>query len=150
MVQAEGSEPKTLRSWVEFHDSDLNSIVVSADVVSLHLDAYVHRWEQRNGEWAGTGWMQPVTIVVRTGTAPMTQFITPMEINDGYVRVNETVYQNLVRLPFQDDGAVQVVLEIADGAVLQFVGDHLTIAAIGDPQFVEDLPADLRPEDLGE
>jgi hypothetical protein len=148
MVPAEGSQPKTLRSWVEFHDSDLNSIVVSADVVSLHVDAYVHRWEQRNGEWAGTGCMQPVTIVVRTGTAPITQFITPMEIVDGYVRVNETVYQNLVRLPFQGNGAVRVVLELSNSAVLQFAGDRVTITAVGDPRFVEELPADLRPPDL--
>ena len=150
MSQADGSQSQTERSWIEFHDSEVNAIVVSADGVSLHLDAYVHRWERRSGEWVGTGWIQPVTVAVRNGTTPITQFKTPLEIIDGYVRVNDTVYRNLVRLPFQGGGAVQVTMELFDGAVLEVAGDQVTITATGDALFLEELPADLRPDDLGE
>ena len=150
MSQADGSKSQTERRWIEFHDSDVNAIVAAGDAVSLHLNASVHRWERRDGAWVGTGWMQPVTIVVRTGTAPTSQFKAPLEIADGYVRVNDTVYRNLVRLPFQSVGAVLVVIELFDGAVLEVAGDQVTITAAGDALFLEELPPDLRPEDLGE
>jgi hypothetical protein len=126
----------------------VNAIVASDDVVSLRLDAYVHRWEHRHGGWVGTGWMQPVPIVVSNGTAPKTQFTTPAEIADGYVQVNDAIHHNLVRLPFQGDGAVRVVMELFDGAVLELAGDQVTVTAAGDARFLEELPADLRPEDL--
>ena len=71
-----------------------------------------------------------------------------MEIADGYVRVNDTVYRNLVRLPFQSVGAVLVVIKLFDGAVLEVAGDQVTITAAGDALFLEESPADLRPEDL--
>ena len=150
MSQADGSQSQAQRSWIEFHDSDVNAIVAAGDAVSLHLDAYVHRWDRRNGEWVGTGWIQPVTVAVRNGTTPITQVELPMEIADGYVRVNDTVYQNLVPLPFQGDGTVLAVMELADSTLLQFAGDQVTVTEAGDARFVEDLTADLRPEDLRE
>jgi hypothetical protein len=137
-----------MRSWIELHDSVVNAIAVSDESVTIHLTAYVHRWEQRDGSWAGTGWTQPVTIVVRKPTMPIATIETPVDVSDGSVRVNEAVHDNLVPVPFESIGAVRVVMHLVDGAVIEVVGDQMKLAATGDGRFVEDLPAGLRPPDL--
>ena len=84
-----------VRIWIEFHDSVVDAIVASGDGVSIHLTAYVHRWEQQEGVWVGTGWTQPHTIVVRKPITRNPAFETPAEIADGFVGVNDAVYENL-------------------------------------------------------
>jgi len=138
-----------VRSWIEFHDSVVDAVVASGEGVSIHLTAYVHRWEQRDGAWVGTGWTQPVTIVVRKPTTRKPECELPVEIAGGSVWVNDTVYDNMVPLPFQANGGVRVVIELLDGARLEIAGDDVALTASGDSEFVEDLPADLRPHDLG-
>jgi len=137
-----------VRSWIEFHDSHLDAIAMSSDGASVHLRAYVHRWERRDGEWVGTGWIQPVTITVRTSPGPVATRETPVDVWVGSIRVDETVHNNLVPLPFEGTGAVRVVMELITGAVIEVAGDQVTLAATGDARFVENVPADLLPPDL--
>jgi hypothetical protein len=126
----------------------VDAIAASGESVTIHLTAYVHRWEHRDGSWAGTGWTQPVTIVVRKPTMPIATIETPVDVSDGSVRVNEAVHANLIPLAFEGVGAVRVRMQLVDGAVVEIAGDRVTLAATGDARFVEDLPADLRPPDL--
>jgi hypothetical protein len=137
-----------VRSWIEFHDATVDAIGTSGESVTIYLSAYVHRWEHRDGSWAGTGWTQPVTVVVSKPTMPIATIEKPVDVSDGTVRLNEAVHDNLVPLPFEGIGMVRVVMRLVDGAVIEIVGDQMKLAAAGDAGFVEDLPADLRPPDL--
>ena len=69
-------------------------------------------------------------------------------ISGGSIRVNDTVHDNLIPLPFEGVGAVRVVIQLVDGEVVEIAADRVTLAATGDARFVEDLPADLRPPEL--
>src|SRR5262245_23186763 len=124
-----------VRSWIEFHDSVVDAIVASGEGVSIHLTAYVHRWKQRDGAWVGTGWTQPVTIVVRKPTMLGAKTSPPVGVSDGSIRVDEAVHVNLVPLPFEGIGAVSVVMRLVDGGVVQISGDQVTLAATGDARF---------------
>jgi hypothetical protein len=137
-----------VRGWIEFHDSVLRSVATDDGRLFLELDAYVHRWEQRDSRWLGTGWIQPVTIMVRKATTPVATIETPVDVWDGSIRVDEAVYINRVPLPFEGTGAVRVVMEVINGALIEIVGEQMTLAATGDARFVEDLPADLLPPNL--
>ena len=148
-MQVDLSQSQTQRSWLEFHDSDVTSIATSADEVWLHLDAYVHRWEQRNGEWAGTGWTQPVTITVRKPSMLVARVERSVGVSAGRICVNDAVLANLIPLPFEGVGAVRVMMQLVDGQVVHLDGDRMTLAETGEARFVEDLRADLRPPDLG-
>src|SRR3954471_18477925 len=89
-----------VRSWIEFHDSELRAIINSGSDMLVQLSAYVHRWEHRDGSWVGTGWMQPVRIVLKNARSQFQTLSTPTELTDGCIRVDETVYDNWVPLPF--------------------------------------------------
>jgi len=137
-----------VRSWIEFHDSHLDAIATSGNDVSIHLRAFVHRWERRDGTWVGTGWVQPATITVSNPTMPVPAIETSVDVWNGSVRVDETVHDNLAPLPFEATGSVQVLMELVTGVVVEISGDQVTLAATGDARFVEDLLADLLPPDL--
>jgi hypothetical protein len=84
--------------------------------------------------------MQPMTIVVRNTTTPVSEIEASVGISDGSIRVNETVHDNLVPLPFEAVGAVRVWMQLVDGDVIEIAGDQVTLVATGDARFVEDLP----------
>jgi len=137
-----------VRWWIEFHDSVLRAIVADDDRLIFELDAYIHRWEQRDGAWAGTGWMQRVTMTVRNSTMPVARVEPSVGVSAGRIWVNDAVHANLIPLPFEGVGAVRVIVQLVDGEVVKIAGDRVTLAATGDARFVEDVPADLRPPDL--
>jgi hypothetical protein len=53
-----------MSTWIEFHDSTISAIASDGTSIRINLDAYVHRWERVEAVWKGTGWMQPVQIIV--------------------------------------------------------------------------------------
>jgi hypothetical protein len=65
------------------------------------------------------------------------------------MRVGTITHDNMVRLPFNASDAISVWLQLTNAEVLEFVGRGVHIDVVGDARFVEDLPSDLRPFDVG-
>lgn len=135
-----------LRNSVEFHDSIISSIGNEGGAIRLHLDAYVHRWQRVDGIWKGTGWMQPVQILIQ-GPAPVELPELPAELDSGEIVTAENTFTNLVPLPFSSAGPALLKLELKAGETFEFSGQDLVMAPTGDGRFVEDLPDDFQPSD---
>src|SRR3954466_11398265 len=88
-----------VRSWIEFHDSEVSAIINSGGDMLVQLSAYVHRWEHRDGSWVGTGWMQPVRIVLKNARSQSQTLSTPTELTDGCVRVGASTPSVAMRRP---------------------------------------------------
>jgi hypothetical protein len=53
----------------------------------------------------------------------------------------------VVRLPLQALGAIRMRLQLNTADVIEFAGSAVLIEATADARYVEDLAADLRPQD---
>ncbi|NUP09149.1 MAG: hypothetical protein HOW73_24120 [Polyangiaceae bacterium] len=107
---------------------------------------YVHRWELVGESWRGTGWTEPLELVL---SRPATFPALPCDsrITDGAVDTGSLRYENLLPLPFVCTG--DVVLHLQLGATEYAVpcdGLEIRAAQNGEPRFIEDLPESLRPD----
>jgi hypothetical protein len=117
--------------------------------VEILLDAYVHRWDAVGDSWTGTGWMQPVRILIRDVGGRSTTPVLPINISDGRLGVGAITHDNLVRLPFNASDAIRLWIQLTNADVVEFMGSRVQIEVVGEARFVEDLAADLRPGDAG-
>lgn len=139
-------KPSEVRNSIEFHDSTVSAIAIEAASIYITLDAYVHRWDIVGVIWKGTGWVQPVQITINS-TAAAPQCAVPSDLDSGEVHVGDRVYRSLVPIPMESTGPAFLRLLLATGEALEFSGRDLTIAPVGDAQFLEDLPVDFAPRD---
>jgi hypothetical protein len=137
-----------MRSAVEFHDSTVSAVRIEGTFVRISIDAYVHRWDRVDGRWKGTGWMQPIQIVLANASNEG-QPECPVDLAGGEVRAGQIRHKNLVPLPFDSSGPATLRLELATGKVLDFNGRSLVIEPTGEGRYVEDLRDDFRPSDAG-
>jgi hypothetical protein len=140
-------ERSDLTTWIEFHDSTLVGVNHTTNDVEVILDAYVHRWDILGDAWTGTGWVQPVRILISDVGGRSIAPVLPVDISYGRLRVGTISYDNMVRLPFNASDAIGLRLQLTNADVVEFIGRGVHIDAVGDARFVEDLPADLRPGD---
>ncbi len=144
-AMAEAGPGENVPRWLEFHDSTLRSITQTDVSVHIVLDGYVHRWEVNDGTWRGTGWEQSVRIIIRNVDGRLAAPTLPVEIADGWLSVGEAVYDNLVRIPVTASEPINLRLEFDGQETLDVAGGGVRIEPVGEPRFIEDLPADLRP-----
>jgi hypothetical protein len=138
-----------LTTWLEFHDSRLVAVNHTIKDVEILLDAYVHRWDAVGDSWTGTGWMQPVRILMSDVGGRSLGPVLPIAISDGRLGVGTVTHDNLVRLPFNASDAIRLSIQLTNGEAVEFVGSRVQIDVVGEARFVEDLAADLRPGDAG-
>jgi len=136
-----------LKTWIEFHDSELTAVNETNHGVTVDLDAYVHRWESSGDSWHGTGWMQPVRILISGAAHERLAAVLPLGVSDGRLRVGAITHLNVVPLPFDALDAVGLWLQLVNADIVEIEGAGVTVEPCGEASFVEDLPADLRPVD---
>ncbi len=136
-----------MTDWLEFHDSILMEFHARGPHVELLLDAYIHRWERREDQWRGTGWMQGVRIVLSNAVGTLVLPMPSVEISDGWLRLGALARNSVVRLPLQTSGGCTIRLVLTTGDPVEITGSAVHIEATGDARYVEQLPAHLRPQD---
>jgi len=132
-------------AWLEFHDSTLTRLDVGKADIELLLDACIHRWERLNDEWRGTGWMQSVRIVASNALGLSTVPPLPVEVSDG-LQLGAAAPNDIVRLPLQASGAIRIWLQLTTADVVELTGNAVIIETTADARYIEELPADLRPQ----
>ena len=70
-----------------------------------------------------------------------------VDIYNGCLVVNGEVHDDLIPLPFSAKGPVTLWFEGRYTDRLEFAGRDVWIESMGEPRFVEDLPAHMRPLD---
>ena len=133
---------------IELHDSKINAIGLNGSALCFMLDAYVHSWEMVDCKWKGTGWMQPVQIILSGATLAATPDL-PVLLCGGCLQTSQKTFDNKVTLPFTSPEPVNLRLELATAEVIDVHARDVSIASIGPGRYVEQLPDDLRPKENG-
>lgn len=132
--------------WIEFHDSILKAADSTSGDIEILLNAYVHRWNEVNCEWRGTGWMQPVRILIRGALSVAAPPITPVDLRTGRLTVGTVTHDNLCPLPLASSLPVSLWLQLMTDEIIELVGAAIEIETVGVARYIEDLSADLRPQ----
>jgi hypothetical protein len=141
---------------IEFHDSVIVAIAQEGTSLRLSLDAYVHQWERVAETWKGTGWSQPVQIIMGGATWERLPKL-PADLDGGEILADRVAYDNMVPLPLALPEPVMLRLELKRWArarwpwsrrtveTLEVTGQGIAIESTGPGHYVENLPDDFKP-----
>ena len=130
-----------MNAALEFHDSTLTGIERRGSFLTVVLNpAYIHKFEQRDGTEARTGWNHTVHLTVESGEANGNLSSLPEELESGSLQCGDTPYPHLVPVPLQFTGSVSLQLTCLSGHSLVVVGRAITVALVGAGKYVERVP----------
>jgi hypothetical protein len=130
---------------IEFHDSALDQIALEDDIAVLHFPkVYIHSSEGRPAIDAGTGWTQEA--VIRIGNAHIEGEFSKESreasggyahhLSDGSLGINGSVSDNLIPIPLNVQGDIELKLECW-GDVVRVHGTSAKLELIGTAVYVE-------------
>jgi hypothetical protein len=123
------------------HDSFLAILETTADRVRLVFEpAYVHETRGVPGLDAGTGWLQTIEVFVEAGSIEGTLSALPFEVSDGRLTVDDQMYSNLLPLPLNGRGDVELKLLLKSGECVVIRGSGITTGFEGLPEDPEGFP----------
>ena len=131
---------------IEIHDSAVDQITLEAGVAVLHFpEVYIHSSEGRPAIDAGTGWTQEA--VIRVANAHIEGEFSQESRDayggyahyhsDGSLRINRSVSDNLIPIPLDVQGDIELTLECW-GDVVRVHGNSVSLELIGTAEYVEE------------
>jgi hypothetical protein len=133
-----------MNSAIEIHDSSLTSIRQRGPELELRLSAYIHKSEGTPGTETGTGWLQDVTLVLDSGSVEGSIASWPADLQDGALEIDGEVSENIIPIPLDRSGTIQLTLEPKWGGRIVVYGKHIHLELQGAPKYVEDFPGDTK------
>jgi hypothetical protein len=126
---------------IEFHDSTLKEVKIEGSNVKICFDkAYVHQSDGVPGLEKGTGWEQKINILLYEASVEKCPDDLPNDIDTGYIIVNNQKSINLLRLPLQCEGEIEIVLFTIYGKELRVKSKKLQTQELDKAIFLEDFP----------
>lgn len=131
---------------IEIHDSALDRISLENGVALLHFpEVYIHSSSGRPAIDAGQGWTQEALI--RIGNAQIEGKFSQESreayggyahyLSDGSLRINGFVSDNLIPIPLDVQGEIELTLECW-GDVVRVCGNSARLELIGTAEYVEE------------
>jgi hypothetical protein len=131
---------------IEIHDSALDQITLEAGQAVLRfLKVYIHSSEGRLAIDAGTGWTQEA--IIRIGNAQVEGKFSQESreayggyahyLSDGSLRINSTVSDNLIPVPLDVQGDIELTLNCW-GDIVRVHGNSARLELIGTAEYVEE------------
>jgi hypothetical protein len=119
---------------IELHDSEIASVSLDNSTVTMNFSpAYVHS--------GGKGWVRSAQLKVYAATVDSGQTKYPAKVADGRMKTKLGSYHNLLMLPLDTDGDVELEIEFFSGNVLRTKGEGIDLVFTSEPVFVEDYEA---------
>jgi hypothetical protein len=125
------------------------SAIQTGGKVEIGLNAYVHRWQKRRDDWCGAGFSQPVRVLIKSVFNCAVEHEGPADISGGYLKIGAVEHDNGIELPYKSAEPVVLRLELIDSEDIEIAGRGILVEAAGAARYIEDLPPDLRPKDIG-
>ena len=133
---------------IEIHDSALDEITLESGVAVLHFpQVYIHSSEGRPAIDAGSGWTQEA--VIRIANAHIEGKFSQESreayggsahyLSDGSLWINGSVSDNLIPIPLDVQGDIELTLECW-GDVVHVHGDSAKLELTGTAEYVEEVP----------
>ena len=124
---------------IEFHDSTLKEIIYNGDEVVLCFDeAYVHHSEGIPGLDKGTGWVQRIDLVCHGVSVIELPDDLPNDLDFGFYVINNEKTENMMKLPFETKGEIEIVLITQYGKRLQLKAKSAFTKEVGKARYIED------------
>lgn len=126
---------------IEIYDSTLTSLVKEGQRVVVDLQpAYIHRSTGTPGVDPGGGWAQDVILVVEQATIDGSVPDLPCDLWEGSLRVGHQTIENIIPLPLDYRGDVQLMLvtQTESGVIVR--GSAISATPVGEPKFIEEFP----------
>jgi hypothetical protein len=124
------------RQAVEFHDSTVKVIRWSGADAVLEMRVFIHSSVGRPGWDVGRGWYQEAEVTVAGAKIQQQPVGGCLSIFDGSVRVDGELFDNLIPLPCDMTGKVEIAFSGQEGA-LAATGTAIRFALKGEPGRVE-------------
>ena len=108
---------------IEIHDSALDRITLEGDVAVLHFpQVYIHSSEGRPAIDAGSGWTQEAVIRIGNGHidgkfSQESRDGGSHHLSDGSLRISGSVFDNLIPIPLDVQGEIELTLECWGDAI---------------------------------
>ncbi|HKR31922.1 MAG TPA: hypothetical protein VJT08_15685 [Terriglobales bacterium] len=130
---------------IEIHDSEFDRITFEGADALLHFPhVYIHASEGRPAIDCGTGWSQRAEL--RIGSARVEGSFSAESredgvnvLSNGHLIVNETVSNNLIPIPLDVHGNVELSLQCWSD-VVHVVGNSAKLELLGEPTYIEESP----------
>ncbi len=124
-----------------FHDSAIIGWSQIGDDLALFITGYIYASEGNPAVDPGTGNIQPVYFLLRSGKAMGKVEVWPADIGNGCLFVDGVKFDSLVSLPFEAQGAIVLELSLnARGEELRFTGKALSVQGLPPIHYIEDYP----------
>src|SRR5688572_12712076 len=132
-----------MNQMIELHDSEIACCWFrNGAVIIIFSHAYIHRSEGEPGVDPGTGWSQRAELVIEQATEIDLPRAWPCSIYDGFLELNDVVYDNEIPIPLEHLGRVRLNLDIADAddktMQVDFIGNNAHLTLLGEAAYMED------------
>ena len=126
-----------LNRAMEIHDSVLQRITRTATGVIVEISAYVHESNGEPGVDEGTGWIQPTALQASNADFEGRIPEMPCDLRDGYIVLTDRRLENVIPMPLEDSGRVEIKLEAGTGDFLLIRGDSVRLVVLDEAEYVE-------------
>ena len=99
---------------------------------------YIHQSEGQPGVDAGTGWSQAAIIRIEDAFISGSFTEWPCDLLGGYLKSDGVVSRNMIPIPLDQGGNVELRLEGWNDEVVSVSGTHIRLDLIGEAQYVEE------------
>ena len=129
---------------IEIHDSAVDRITMENGTALIHFPSvYIHQFEGRLFEDAGTGWTQEATLRIRDAQVDGA-FSVALQVwdgnidylSDGSLRTGEVISDNLIPIPLGITAEIELTLESC-GEKVHVCGTSANLELIGEAKFIE-------------
>ena len=131
---------------IEIHDSMLGQIALQDGVAMLYFpQVYIHSSEGRPAIDAGTGWTQEALIRIENAhidgklskESSEAHSGQPHCLSDGWLRIDASVSDNLIPIPLDVKGDIELTLEWS-GEIVHVHGNAASLELLGTAEYVEE------------
>lgn len=131
-----------MNTALELHDTKLEEIILDGSKATLCLSgAIVHKSEGIPGIDNGTCWVQKINIIVEEAKLLKIPSDIPNDIDSGYFIINGEKFINMIDLPINKSGEIEVVAETMYGKELHLTGKKIRTKECGELVFLQDFDA---------
>ncbi len=116
---------------LELHDSDVASVDVTEGEVRIEFsEAYI--WAEEKG------WGQKALLILETGQVLEEPAEFPVTISEGMLSCIKERFENIVPLPFSEQGTFSIEFIFSSGERLKVTGQNPRVELIGERHFIEE------------
>jgi hypothetical protein len=123
---------------MEIHDSLLQKVTHAGTTMTFQFEAYIHESNGEPGVNEGTGWIQPLAVELSNAYVEGTIPHLPCNLSDGYVELAGRRLENVIPMPLDGTGTVEIRLESKGEESLLVRGDSVKLTILGEARFIED------------